>query len=188
MTTTATKNVKHEASKATEHKVFGAFTTKANAEGCYEALLFKGFTPSEINVMMSDKTRSRDYSYTMDKGAKAGSKAVEGVGVGGAIGTAVGASLAALAAVGTTLALPGLGLVIAGPIAAALAGGGAGAVAGGAIGGLVGLGITEQNAKRYNEALANGGVVISVFTPDSKSAKTAQTLMVEHGGTEVAAF
>lgn len=68
-----------------------------------------------------------------------GSLAVEGMGVGGVIGTAVGATVAAVvAAVGISIIVPGLGLVIAGPIAAAFAGGGAGAVTGGAIGLLTG--------------------------------------------------
>ena len=52
--------------------------------------------------------------------AELGSKAAEGAGVGGAIGGTVGAILAAIAAVGTTIAIPGLGLVIAGPLAAAI--------------------------------------------------------------------
>ena len=40
---------------------------------------------------------------------KAGTAATEGMAIGGAIGTAVGASLAAILAIGTTLAVPGLG-------------------------------------------------------------------------------
>ena len=45
----------------------------------------------------------------------------------------MGAALAALFAVGTSIAIPGLGLVVAGPIAAALAGAGAGAATGGSL-------------------------------------------------------
>lgn len=76
------------------------------------------------------------------------SKAAEGAGVGGAIGAAVGALLAAVATVGTSIAIPGLGLVIAGPLASALAGAGAGAAAGGLLGALVGLGIPEERVRR----------------------------------------
>ena len=49
-------------------------------------------------------------------------------------------ALAAIAAIGTTLALPGLGLLIAGPIAAALVGAGSGAAAGGVLGALAAMG------------------------------------------------
>ena len=69
------------------------------------------------------------------------------------MGTAVGATLAAIAAVGTVLIIPGLNLIVAGPIVAALAGGGVGAVAGGLVGGLVGLGIPERDAVVYNRSL-----------------------------------
>ena len=55
-------------------------------------------------------------------------------------------TLAAVVAVGTPSLLPGINLVIAGPIAAALAGAGAGAVTGGVIGALVGVGIPEYRA------------------------------------------
>ena len=51
------------------------------------------------------------------------------------------AVLAALTAAGTSIALPGLGLVIAGPLAAAAAGAGAGAATGGLLGALIGWGL-----------------------------------------------
>ena len=47
---------------------------------------------------------------------------------------------------------------------AALAGGGAGALAGGIVGGLVGLGVPEPVAADYQQALYDGGAVISVAT------------------------
>jgi hypothetical protein len=39
------------------------------------------------------------------------------------VGTVVGASAAAIAAIGTSIVIPGLGWVVAGPLVAALAGG-----------------------------------------------------------------
>jgi hypothetical protein len=60
-------------------------------------------------------------------------KAMESAGVGGAIGVTAGAIIAALAAIGTSIAIPGLGVVIAGPIATALAGAGAGGLTGKAL-------------------------------------------------------
>jgi hypothetical protein len=117
----------------------------------------------------------------------ADSKAVEGMGVGGAIGTAVGATLAAVLAIGTTVAIPLLGVtyIIAGPIAAALAGGGAGAVTGGIIGGLVGLGIPEANAKAYQEAIREGGVFIGVVPRDSDDAARIKKYFEDHQGESV---
>jgi hypothetical protein len=115
-----------------------------------------GYTRDDVSVMMSDATRSKEF------GIEAGSKAAKGASVGGAVGGAVGAALAALAAVGTSIALPGLGLIIAGPIAAALAGAGAGGAAGGLIGLLVGAGIPEHRAKVYDAGLREGGILLGV--------------------------
>jgi uncharacterized membrane protein len=72
----------------------------------------------------------------------------------------------AIAAVGTNILVPGLGLVIAGPIAAAIAGAGAGSVTGGLIGALVGAGIPDYKAKEYQEGIARGNIVLGV-TPRS---------------------
>jgi hypothetical protein len=52
--------------------------------------------------------------------------------------------------------------VVAGPIAAALAGAGAGGITGGLIGALVGRGIPEDRAKRYEEGVRNGHIVMGV--------------------------
>ena len=91
--------------------------------------------------MMSDETRRQYFSGETATDLELGNKAMESAGVGGAIGVTAGAILAALAAIGTSIAIPGLGVVIAGPIAVALAGAGAGGLTGGIIGALIGWGI-----------------------------------------------
>jgi uncharacterized protein YjbJ (UPF0337 family) len=109
----------------------GMFRDRDSAEQAYRSLSDRGYGKDDVNLLMSDDTRKKHFSKT---DTELGTKAWEDAGKGAAIGGGVGATLAALAAVGTTLALPGLGLLIAGPIAAALAGGGAGALTGGLIG------------------------------------------------------
>src|SRR5262245_5682473 len=146
------------------------FRDPVNAQRAHDALRRRSYTENEINVLMSDKTRSTYFSGKEQGEMKAGTMATEGMGVGGAIGTAVGATLAAVAAIGTSSAIPGLGLVVAGPLAAALAGGGAGAVAGGLVGALVGWGIPEQNAEAYSAALREGGVVLGVVPRNNDDA------------------
>jgi hypothetical protein len=175
-----------------EHKkiVTGVFRNRVDAEKAFDYLYANGYRDSEINVLMSDSTRSTFYPTSGEKDKHAaGTMATEGMGVGGAIGTAVGATLAAVAAIGTSIVLPGVGtagaLVIAGPLAAAFAGGGAGAVAGGAIGALVGAGMTEQNAEAYSEALKNGGVVIGVHPHSTDDASRIQKKFEELGGENV---
>ncbi|RZK36619.1 MAG: hypothetical protein EOO57_06870, partial [Hymenobacter sp.] len=100
-----------------------------------------------------------------------GDKAMEGAGVGSAIGGTAGAIIGAIAAIGTSVALPGLGLIIAGPLAAALAGAGAGGLTGGLVGALVGSGIPEEHAAEYEEGIKNGGIVMGVKPRNAEDSK-----------------
>lgn len=135
------------------------FRDRNDASQAHGFLMQRGYASSDMNILMSDATRQR---FNDDPKQEAGSLATEGVATGGAIGTGIGASIAAIAAIGTSVIFPGLGLIVAGPLLAALAGGGVGAVAGGILGGLIGAGIPESNAKAYEEILKTGGVVIGV--------------------------
>ena len=130
------------------------------ADQAFNRLREADYPAEDIDVVMSDDTRRKYFDTEM------GSKAAEGLGVGGAVGGGVGAALAAAFAVGATVAIPGLGLVVAGPIAAALAGAGAGAAAGGLIGALIGAGIPEERAKEYETGIRQGGVLIGTRARD----------------------
>ena len=193
--------------------VIGVFRSHAEANNCYLDLLRRGFLSSDINLMMSDETRTQVFSGGSTRGeeeeeridsmdnegpgvaavatrtsekSQTGTRSMtaEGVGLGGGIGTIAGATLAALAAAGTTVVIPGLSLIVAGPLMAALAGGGAGALAGGIVGGLVGLGIPEPVAADYQQAIYDGGAVISVATRP-EDADEIVDLMTQNGGEHV---
>lgn len=140
--------------------VTGLFRDRESAEQAYGSLTSRGYAQDDVNLVMSDETRNKH--FVDGRETELGSKALEGAGTGAAIGGAVGATLAAIAAIGTTLALPGLGLLIAGPIAAGLAGAGAGGATGGLIGALVGAGIPEETVKKYEQGIREGGIVMGV--------------------------
>ncbi len=149
----------------TNNKLYtNVFHDHNEASRAYDALIARGYNDSDISILMSDDTRSKYFANKDFPDNTLGSKALEGAGVGSAIGGAIGGLVAAVAAIGTTLAIPGLGLVIAGPIAAALAGMGAGGATGGLIGALVGSGIPEERAKEYETAIKNGGIVVGLNT------------------------
>ena len=138
----------------------GSFRDRAEAERAYNSLISKGYSKDEINVIMSDDTRKRHFtetSTTTDLGNKAAEGGIAGATVGGTVGAVAG-----VLAVAGTLAIPGLGLVLAGPLAAGLAGLGAGAAAGGLLGALIGAGIPEERAKMYKTEIENGGIVVGV--------------------------
>jgi uncharacterized protein YjbJ (UPF0337 family) len=140
----------------------GLFRDRDSAESAYGSLQSRGYTKDDVNLVMSDETRKKHFGDTNVKETELGDKALEGAGVGSAIGGTVGAVLAAIAAIGTSVALPGLGLIVAGPIAAALAGAGAGGLTGGLVGALVGSGIPEERAREYEKGVQEGGIVMGV--------------------------
>lgn len=159
--------------------VTGLFKSKIAAESAVDALLKRGFSRDDISVLMSDATRSKEFAL------QTRSHAADGLGIGGAVGGAVGAVLAAIAAVGTTLFLPGINLVIAGPIAAALAGAGAGGATGGLIGALIGAGIPEYRAKVYEAGLKGGGILIGVEAATDEEVDRLEDLLTELGAEHV---
>jgi len=144
----------------------GMFTDKESSESAYKSLRDRGYEDNDINVLMSDDTRKRYYGDGENTDTELGSKAAEGATTGGAIGGTLGAIIAGIAAIGTNLVLPGIGLVVWGPLAAALAGLGAGGLTGGIVGALIGAGIPEERAKEYEEGIKSGGTVLGV-TPRS---------------------
>ena len=139
----------------------GLFPDRESAELGYNTLTDRGYSKDDVNVVMSEDTKKRHFAAAGTE-TELGSKAAEGAGVGGAIGGTIGAIAAAIAAVGTSIALPGLGLVIAGPLAAAIAGAGAGAATGGIVGALVGWNIPEEHVKKYDEGIRKGGILMGV--------------------------
>ena len=160
-----------EGSTKQQPMVTGLFRDRDSAERAYRSSTARGYGERDINLAMSEDTRKRYFVGGAE--TELGNKATEGAGVGGAVGATVGAIAAAIAAVGTSLVIPGLGLVIAGPAAAALAGAGAGGVAGGLIGALVGWGIPEERVKHYESGIKEGGIVLGV---EPRSAAEAQEI------------
>jgi uncharacterized protein YjbJ (UPF0337 family) len=145
-----------------------------------------GYEAGDIDVLMTDETREKHFGDAKP-GAEfsGGTKAAEGFGKGSAIGGGVGAALAAIFAVGTSVVIPGLGLVVAGPIAAALAGAGAGGATGGIIGALIGAGIPEERAAAYSQGLEEGGIVIGTRARDEKHAAELERDFRNSGGGDI---
>lgn len=150
-------------SAARSGMVTGMFRDRESAENAYNSTINRGYTKDDVNLLMSDETRNK---YFKNEGevveTELGSKALEGAGAGSAIGGTLGAVIAGIAAIGTSVVIPGLGLIVAGPLAAALAGAGAGGLTGGLVGALIGAGIPEERAKLYDEGVRNGGIVMGV--------------------------
>jgi hypothetical protein len=143
--------------------VTAVFKTKEGAEKGYEELILRGYHPDEITVIISDETKNLHFSPE-STALDTGNKTLEKAGLGSAIGGTAGAVVGAIAALGTAVIIPGLGLAVAGPILASLTGAGAGGLAGGIIGALVGSGVSRQHAEHYEKSLKDGGIIVG-FKP-----------------------
>ena len=159
--------------------VTGLFKSKVQAEAAVDSIMKNGFTRDDISVLMSDATQNKEFAL------QTRTHAADGLGIGGSIGGAVGAVLAAIVAVGAILPLPGINLLIAGPIAAALAGAGAGGATGGLIGALIGAGIPEYRAKVYDTEIRGGGILIGVEARTDEEVDRLEDLLDDLGAQHV---
>ena len=162
----------------------GMFRDRNSAEKAYQSLSSRGYGKDDVNVMMSNETRKTHFGDDTPD-TELGDKAMEGAGVGSAIGGTAGAIIGAIAAIGTSVALPGLGLIIAGPLAAALAGAGAGGLTGGLVGALVGSGIPEEHAAEYEKGIKDGGIVMGVKPRNAEDAKYFEEEFRRHNGDKI---
>ncbi|MFD2034793.1 hypothetical protein ACFSKL_08335 [Belliella marina] len=163
----------------------GMFRDRESTEKVYNTLHERGYPKEEINLIMSNDTRERHYTDEKSEQTEIGTKAAEHAGKGSAIGGTIGAIAGVVAAIGTSVVIPGLGILIAGPIAAGLAGAGAGGLAGGVIGALVGSGIPEARAKLYESGIEEGNVVISVRPKNDADAKYLEENWRTNRGEEI---
>jgi hypothetical protein len=160
--------------------VFGIYATPATAEAAVDHLLAHGFTNAAISVLLPDDASTRAFAHQKN------TKAPEGTTTGVATGGVVGGTLGLLAGIGA-LAIPGVGpLIAAGPIVATLAGVGAGGAVGGIVGALVGMGIPEYEAKRYEGAVKDGGVLLSVHCDTSEQIDAAKAALKDTGARDIA--
>lgn len=164
--------------------ITGMFKDKESAERAYDILESRGYGKDDVNVIMSDDTRKKQFTDTRNP-TDLGNKAMEGAGKGGLIGGTLGAIVGIVAAIGTSVLIPGLGLIIAGPLAAGLAGAGAGSIAGGLIGALVGAGIPKEKAEVYQEGVKNGSIVLTAYVRNDEDAQYIENEWRSNNGEEI---
>ena len=153
------------------HKtVYAIVNSDAQANQIVDNLLLAGFSNDDISALFPDKDSTHEFSH--EKNTKAPEGTVTGVATGGVIGGTLGL----LAGIGA-LAIPGVGpLIAAGPLLAALSGAAAGATVGGISGALIGMGIPEIEAKRYENRISEGNILISVHAVDGDEVDRAKEI------------
>jgi hypothetical protein len=152
----------------------GLFPTAADASGAVHALTSIGIAQEDISIVASDRIDASAF------GVDSHTKLPEGAAIGASAGGAVGAIIAGFTLIGT-LATGGAGLLVAGPLVAALAGAGAGAATGAGVGALIGLAIPEHEVKHYENALEHGAVLVGVqMDPGDERLDEVRSLLNAH--------
>ncbi len=171
--------------------VIGVFDMEDNAQSAIEELRDLGYDPKDMSIIMKD-TREAERL-----GNGSGVNVASGAATGAVTGAVVGGLAGLLVGIGA-IAIPGVGaFLIGGPLAVALGLTGAaastttgvatGAIAGGLIGALMSFGIPEDQAKRYEERIQAGGILLAVPTIDRRS-NEVQDILSENGAADVSAL
>jgi hypothetical protein len=143
--------------------VAGVFDSRKEADAAVSTLLDTGFKKEELSLIVSDNARHAIFSSPTDD---EGARTTEGGAAGALIGGALGALVAGLTLVGVIVVPGSGGLLVVGPLVAALSGAGAGAAVGGLSGALISAGFAIDEAKRYEEEIRHGKAVIVVHASD----------------------
>jgi len=156
------------------------FKNIEDADSAYAWLLNHGYSSDEVHLLMSEETRHK-YHYSEQAELEATEDAsVKGLETGAAIGGGLGATLGAIAAVGAVVIIPGLGLAVAGPLAASLAG--VGGMVGGALGALYGASIPEEKIQELERRIREGGILMGVVPHNDKEAALIEDEWRKRGG------
>jgi len=162
--------------------VVGSFNSYAEAQDVVTELESSGVPRSDISIVANDATG--EYSKTGSAAAGETGNTASAAGKGALAGGAIGGTAGLIAGI-AGLAIPGIGPIIAaGPIVAALTGAGIGAAAGGLIGGLTHVGVPEEDAGFYAEAVRRGGALVTVRAEDTLSDRVAD-IMRRHNANDV---
>src|SRR6202049_2823370 len=159
--------------------VFGIYTDRSSVDRAVEGFKAAGFSNNDVSALFPENKGTKDFAH--EKSTKAPEGATSGAGTGALLGGGLGW----LAGIGA-LAIPGLGpFIAAGPIVAALAGAGVGGAVGGLTGALIGMGIPEDEGKRYEGRVKDGGILLSVHSDSSEEIKRAKEVMALTGGDDI---
>ena len=148
--------------------------------------LVAGDRPVDHEAMGTKAVESKKSEIEHGVTSTTGADAAEGAKKGGFAGLALGA-LAGIA----SLLIPGYGIVLGGGALAAALGaavgtGAAGAIAGGVTGYLKDMGVDEHVARDYEEALKNGGAIVSVkIVPDKLEESDILGILNKYGAEQI---
>jgi len=174
-TSTASNTMTHT------HTVVGVYDGPSHAEQALNGLKAAGFTPAQVSVVAKDK---RDVKQMADNTDMAGEGAATGAVTGGVLGGLAGFLVGISAMV-----IPGIGPIVGtGILVSTLAGAGIGAATGGLVGALTGQGVSEEDAKGYEENVRQGSILLTVQANSEAQEAEARRVFESTGGGSVRGY
>ena len=160
--------------------VLATFENHEQAGTAVQALRGRGIPEANISVAVRHDPLevSAEEMAELDKEA-------EDTGTDVAVGSAAG-GLAGFVAGLALFSIPGFGQFLGlGVLAATLGGAAIGSAAGERLAHFTALGVPEDRAERYGEALGAGHVVVAITAPDAQTVMVAREVLGEHEADEI---
>jgi hypothetical protein len=145
-------------------QVIGLFSNREAAGQALDQLVLSGFPIAQAFLIGQDQNISESTPLSTLPASAIGTITGTATGLkkGFVLGNLIGGGSGMLLGAGL-LALPGVGqVVLSSAIAFTLLSGGICTAAGGVMGGLIGLGLTSEQAKKYQQQVANGNILLIV--------------------------
>jgi len=150
-----------------------AFPDRLEAERAVDELEQAGFSKDDVGFAIRGADVAAGGMITDEEGAKDRPGALAGMATGAGVGALLGAAAALL--------VPGVGPVIAGGVLAMAFGGAiAGTAIGGMFGAMSGLGVSEEEARFYEQEFNSGKAIVAVKA--GARAADAAAVLRKHGG------
>jgi hypothetical protein len=163
----------------------GLFKTATQAEVGVDVLITAGVSSAGISVLLPEQHNTKPATQAGTSPQPQGTKTATVATIGATGGGALFGSLAVLVGAGA-LAIPGIGpLLAAGPLMAGLAGLGVGGAIGGLAGALVGMGLQEDEAKRYVSHVGGGRTLVVVHCDTPEETAKAKAALERAGAEDV---
>jgi hypothetical protein len=167
---------------ATRRTVAAVFDNEDRTIQALNELNAAGFTADHVSVVARDKRQMANVAdqTDVDTGEGAATGAVTGGALGGLAGFLVGIS---------AMVIPGIGPIVGtGILVSTLAGAGVGALTGGLVGALVEQGVSEEDARGYEQHVSEGRILVTVGAADDAQAREAERILHARGGADVRGY
>ncbi|MBI3255642.1 MAG: hypothetical protein HYZ63_01600 [Candidatus Andersenbacteria bacterium] len=151
--------------------IVGLFNKYTQANQAVLQLEQAGFNRDQMHIVAQEYI-IREHEDALSEGVAAGAT------IGGIAGLIMGL---------TAIAIPGIGPIIAtaGILSSTAVGAGVGAAFGGVVGALVDLGMTQEEASAYVEAIKAGSVLVMVKTRSNAERMSASAILQRAGAVDV---